>query len=759
MATRTLLTPDQLEEARKTLRAPVSKPKGQVHHDHKLTTPLDFSSWLSLLIENRFGELKRWEEAGPIAIGSWGRGELCPGSDLDILFCGSESAVRNVLGQVQDWGLKIRSRVPDDPQNWTVGVDILESNALFNAKALTPEGAEKLKDQRQTILKKSKSFRRQLLRAISTERRERNRRYDSITNFLEPNLKFGAGGLRDLEQALMLAHWFPERFADEKHSLSVLEYYKSFLLLLRQKLHLSGSFDILTAQDQRDIFQWLGFDEHLEFMAEVQKALSRVSFHGDWVSERCGLSLKDFGAVNQWEPKSWQDCFKGLKKNPNLQNQLIVRKNLYESQSFRKEKLDKKSKGQLVKKIFDIKQDREVTAACFRSQLVSHLIPNFTKVIGLVQHDQYHRYSVDAHLLQAVKQVQRVYEHPNILGKLQVFTEKLTLKDWNILRMTALYHDMAKGQGGRHEHKGKELVLKDLKAFDFPRDVIDEVAWLVENHLILSAAAFRKNPHSPKTWEALYSRGCRGQKLYRLAIFTAIDIIATNPEAWNSWKESLLVELVDVMRNPRQESYFDFSQRLKRQGLEVPSEFLKDLELSLVEALPEKIFMSDFQAILSGDALEPLVVRGKKNRVWVRFHHPENQPGLLLDFTQRLTSLGCNIREASIHTHPEMGVYDWFRVSTTKSIGVLKKQLLHNTSPLMPTHLVFSKISLVQQDEEEWVFSFRAKDKKGLLLQAIQILYEMKLEIMWAKVHTWGRQIDDIFGVLPKKADSPEQIL
>ncbi len=735
----------------------MSPPNGQVLLDHSLTSALDFSSWLSLSIENRLRELPGWEDSAPIAIGSWGRGELCPSSDLDVIFCGSQKAVKKVVTHSEELGMKLRYRMPENLENWWEGVEVLEIHALFNAKAFTQEGAEKLQEQKDKILQNEKSFRRQLLKAISQERRARFKRYDSIANFLEPDLKFGAGGMRDLQQALVLSQWFPERFVENEYAFKVLDYYKCFFLMLRQKMHLQHAHDKLTAPDQHDLVEWFGFENHRDFMGEVQKGLSRVSFHSDWTIERCGLSIKEFKSLSDLKVDSWGEALKLLKENPNLQTQALIRKALYDSQGFRKEKLSKQHKGKLLKNMLDVKQADEVTYGAFRSHMISHLIPSFTKVIGLVQHDQYHRFSVDAHLMQAVKEVQRLYEHPKLLGKLLFYGEKLKLRDWNILRWAALYHDIGKGQKGDHSKIGADLVRKDLRSFGFAKDFVSDVAWIVENHLILSVAAFRKNPQSPKTWEYLFSKGVKGARLYRLAIFTVIDIIATNPDAWNTWKENLLNEMVDTLRNPTQERHYEFSQKAKRKNLNIPEDFLSGLESELIESISHRVLIKDFSEVLSEKEKPPLVFRDNKGRIWVRFYRAKDKAGLVLDFTRRLTGIGCNIRQAFIHTHPVMGVYDWFCVKTQKTPGVIRKQLSLDIVNKQEFNTDFSRIDLISADESEWIFSFRAKDKKGLLLTAIQSLHEMELEIIWAKVHTWGRQIDDIFGVQPSKKATAEE--
>ena len=459
-------------------------------------------------------------------------------------------------------------------------------------------------------------------------------------------------------------------------------------------------------------------------------------------------------------PKGYQDSFKVLRKSSNYQAQGAVRRALYQTKGFRTEKLSKEKKGKIVRSILDIKQDESLTLASFKSHLISHLIPNFTPVIGLVQHDQYHRYSVDAHLLQAVREVKRIYSHPKQLGKLQVFAEKLRLKDWNILRWGALYHDIAKGQPGDHSSLGKKMVQKDLKAFGFDKDFIDDVSWLVENHLILSTAAFRKNPKSPETQRFLYSRGVRGRRLYLLALFTAVDIRATNPDAWSTWKESLIYELVETLRDPGRVQHFEFVERVQKRLPDIPKDFLENLDGFLFETLSPNTLVKDLEEVLGKEPLPPKVILDKRNQIWVRFHSPMDQSGLLLSYTQQLMGLGCNIRQAFISTHDELGVYDWFRVNTPRGPRALKK-LLNHSQPSSETisHALFSQIALVTANDDEWVFSFRAKDQKGLLLAALQAFNDAQITVQWARVHTWGRQIDDVFGILPQTQRNSEEFL
>ena len=439
--------------------------------------------------------------------------------------------------------------------------------------------------------------------------------------------------------------------------------------------------------------------------------------------------------------------------------QYRIRRALYETKSFKSKKETSGSIGRRLKKVLNIKQPDDLLVGTFRSQMIAHAIPEFMPTIGLVQHDQYHRFSVDAHILQAMREVKKVYKKPEQLGKLARYCKKMKDRDWEILNWTALYHDMAKGRGGSHEKKGVQLLKKDLKRFKVSETVIEEVAWLVENHLVLSTAAFRKNPRSPKAWRDLYSQGVVGARIERLALFTAIDIRATNPEAWSSWKEHLRFELAETLRSPSTEKFYNLLKLTRKHKVDMEDHFLEQVDMVLAESLPHKMLIDDFRKLNNGEPLKPVVYRDAKKYIWIRFHESKDRKGLFFNFVQKLSSMGCNIRYAAILTDKKYGAYDWFKVRSTLSPKLLEKQLSQEIQISDFTRCDFSDIQMVNYDEEEWVLSFRAKDRKGLLLSASEALFENNLQINWAKVHTWGRQIDDVFGVTPLKGIEPPQII
>ncbi|RYZ76564.1 MAG: HD domain-containing protein, partial [Proteobacteria bacterium] len=377
-----------------------------------------------------------------------------------------------------------------------------------------------------------------------------------------------------------------------------------------------------------------------------------------------------------------------------------------------------------------------------------------------VQHDQYHRFSVDAHILQAIRELGRLRKKPSRSGKLAAQIKTLDAKEWEILSFACLYHDIAKGREGDHSVEGIDIARQDLLAFGKSESFIKEVTWIVERHLILSAAAFRENPTSPKTWAALAEKGVAGRRIALLAAFTFVDIRATNPEAWTPWKERLLSELVTHLEKPEANSAIAFGLELKKSGLS--SDWVEKLDSFLVTMVSPKKLAEDLSLYIESKSaaatvgdLTPIVVRTRSGQTWIRFHSREDKAGLFVKYVGALAAAGLGIRHASIHTFADLGVYDWFEVKTEKTPKqieklvtlALSKDLPEKVSKVGSGTVLFDRVSLVSDSDEEWVVSFRGKDQPGALLEAAKALLAEGLAIRWARVHTWGRQIDDVFGV------------
>lgn len=765
-----------LDLADRYLKPPASPPTGK-EEDPELLDYSRFSKAIEKALIDAFtrdeASKTAWLKAKPIALGSWARGQLCPKSDLDLLFVGDESAAAFVTRTSQEAGIKIRSRVPEDREDWTLGVEAFDVLALLAAKPLTDGAREAFDAQIERLTPRLARLRRGYFSALKNERRDRNVRFDSIANFLEPNLKYGPGGLRDMGQAYQLRRLFPERFTspERAHALQVFDYYRRFFLMSRMRVQLSeGGGDLLNAHEQAGVAAWFGFESSREFMREIQKGLSRVSFYSDVDFEYVHASPKELARLEATD-LDFSGLAAMLDREPTLLVQAKARDlgfKLYRS-ALRKGEVEKQraqdSLGRLLWRAVDPLQDEAAALALFRSRWIDLAVTDFKKIVGYVQHDQYHRYTVDAHLMQAIREMKRVAKRPTLLGRLAPIVKSLSKEDWKILGWTALYHDVGKGSGGDHSDKSVLIARSDLMKWGVSEEITEEIIWLITNHLELSVAAFRGNPAHPSTWRRLHALGVEGRRLMRLAIFTAVDIRATNREAYTPWKERLLYELVQYLELPEAKGLAKLQKALV--SLKAPKllEILDRLDPFLVSGLPAMTLakdLADVAGTMAGrsfarDITVKVVKLAKSNRVWIRFHTSEDRPRLFASMARAIQMAGISVRHASVISDAQLGVYDWFEVKPPRQLKGLEVKLQKLiATPILTDAVseaksleVFDEIECVAMGVDEWVISFRGRDSRGALLRAVDAIASEGLSISWAKVHTWGRQIDDVFGVVP----------
>ena len=450
MATRSFLLDDQRAQGLELLL-------GQGQFPAIRGARVQFSDWLSEQLRQRLEAIGGLQEARPILVGSWSRQELSPKSDIDILFAGPEEHVKEFVAKAFGAGLKLRSRVPEDPDDWSVGVEPFDVLALSQAASLYPSEQNLLPRQ----IARAYKARRSILSAIKKEREDRRKRQDSIANHLEPNLKFGAGGLRDIEQALALRQLFPENFAGhDDYPFEVLREIKDEFLFLRSLLHLLNSSDVLSAHDQIELANRLKFESPSALMKFVQRELERASFYADWAVAVCSSSGTKRRVPKMAGPL---EAVGALRKDPaNILIQYEIRR---EVDGWGKA-MSPREAGRILQKALRDDPPDALLVAIHRSRLLEILLPDFKKLKGLVQHDHYHRFTADAHLVQTLREVQRLKSSKRIFGAISALTKDLDADDWWILKLTALFHDLAKGRKGDHSTEGAKLVDRYFAQWD-----------------------------------------------------------------------------------------------------------------------------------------------------------------------------------------------------------------------------------------------------------------------------------------------------
>ncbi|MGE4133603.1 MAG: HD domain-containing protein [Bdellovibrionales bacterium] len=736
MATRSFLIDTDLVEGRQILSE--ARFPSQVSEVRRR-----FSIWTEEKLLEFLRNLGAFDELRPILLGSWARDELCPKSDVDLLFLGDQAKVKAFVSSAFEKGLKLRSRVPADLEDWTVGVQPFDILALHGAKAFNEADAWEVERARSSL----SQFWSAIRTAIKKEREDRRRRQDSMASLLQPNLKYGIGGLRDIEQALAVAALRPKRFVgQDPYPFEVMKEVKEELLFLRSWLHVHGGGEVLTAADQLEMSKSFGLTVP-ELMKQIQSQLERGSFYADWILQIGLESSARAGNISVTKLKTPDQALKALRRDPSLVTQFEIRRRVVDLHKG----LKAPARGRLLVRALKEESDEKFLFALYRTRLLEEWLPDFKKLRGLVQHDHYHRYTADAHLIQTLREVRRAQKRRSKLGPMAKIARGLSSHEWWVLKLTALFHDLAKGREGDHSTLGARLVRSYFKEWGLAEALSDEVAWMVENHLLMSTAAFRQNPHARTTWQRLFERGVTGRRIDLLALFTALDIISTNEEAWTMWKAGLMADLVKSMHSPSAKHFQKHLLLARKLKLADASDTLAHLDAEILTHLPSRVLVDDLgQAARAKDPLAPKILSLGKGNLWIRFHAPEDKPGLFLGFVGQLFGLGLSIRVASIHTLKNIGVYDWFQVRTERTARQVAKWLEQNNKTEPDIGQVrFQSIELVAREDEEWIISFRGRDQRGLLISAARALADENLSIRWARVHTWGGQVEDVFSIRP----------
>ena len=448
--------------------------------------------------------------------------------------------------------------------------------------------------------------------------------------------------------------------------------------------------------------------------------------------------------------KKAADLSQALLKNPSVIRQFEVRQNL---DAFWSEKSISKrasERGIELRKFFGEKVSDASWIALFRSRLMDRLLPQLRPLIGYVQHDQYHRYTADAHVLQVIRETIRARKTRRHLGGLANMARDFSSRDWQILLWTALYHDLAKGRPEDHSDLGALWVGKDLKSFGVTKADILEVQWLVQHHLAFSLAAFRRNSQDFQILSELAGLELTEGRIRRLLIFTAIDILGTNPESWNQWKEKLLVDLGKRLLSPESKAQVQLMKSLAGMTKEDQSRLWEIAEEIGVLKLKKDLEKVQHKSFSSREFFK------HKKRLWIRFHNPKDEPGTLAKVLGQLFQAGASVLQASVMTLPDVGVYDWFCLDFSGSPQALEKRLglLEKGQSMAPT-VKWESVQIVQKNEKTWTLLFKGLDQRGLLWNAAQKIFEMGLQVESAQVQTWGQKAEDLF-VVKAPAHDPE---
>jgi [protein-PII] uridylyltransferase len=532
------------------------------------------------------------EQAALVAVGGYGREELHPGSDVDILILTGErvaepQAIERFVHFLWDMGLHLGHSVRSVAQcaeeaasDATVLTNLLEARLIQGPAPL-------LEAMRAALAPEHLWPVREFFKAKWEEQARRHHKYHDTAYNLEPNVKEGPGGLRDIQTVTWVAlrHFGSARLHDlathgflTATELRLLSEGRGFLWRVRYALHLLAGrredrllFDYqraLAAQfGYRDTPQQLAVEQFMQRYYRTVMELSRLNemllqlfqetiLYRDEGTEIVPLN-KRFQICNdvievthphvfKHYPFALLEIFVLLAQRPHLKGvrpatiRLIRNHRYLIDDAFR---ADLRCRALFMELLREKRGIAHELRRMHRYGVLGAYIPEFGRIEGQMQHDLFHVYTVDEHTLFLVRNLRR-FALPEFAHELPLCNEIFQqLPKPELLYLAGLFHDIAKGRGGDHSELGAgdaaQFCLRhDLSVYD-----AHVVAWLVQHHLILSRTAQREDISDPQVINTFAAGVGDGTLLDYLYLLTVADIRATNPGLWTSWKGALLTEL------------------------------------------------------------------------------------------------------------------------------------------------------------------------------------------------------------------------
>jgi len=405
-----------------------------------------------------------------------------------------------------------------------------------------------------------------------------------------------------------------------------------------------------------------------------------------------------------------------------------------------------------------LKASSEDLGSLFRSQALHKSLPDLDRLTGYVQFDQYHLYPANKHIEQACVLTAQFVEgrfssplaqklHGFLFPKSARFAQ-VRSENKVILKLLALFHDLSKGLQGDHSEVGSVRTEKILIQLGISREISEEVKFLVAEHLTFSHLAFRGQPAQATSKKVIKEKGFNPRRSALLLAFTVIDIVATNPSALTSWKETLLEQI--------------WKHYIAEPGLLWRGYGDISLDQVLMDELGEDFLVEDLQACeraCSEQRAEDLKIQQVKGMIWVRLHDSQDRIGLLADGLTQLFSIGASVDQAFVLTHPRIGVYDWFKIAGFTEVESLKKRWAWKQKKVEFPQYHLQKIEIFSEDQEVLRILVKGEDQKGLLAYLAHVLSGLGLRILELRATTWGQRVEDMVVIQRPAALSSQELI
>jgi [protein-PII] uridylyltransferase len=549
------------------------------------------------------------EACSLIAVGGYGRGELFPYSDIDLLILlpnqhddSLNSQIESLIGFLWDIGLNVGHSVrtldeclAEASNDVTVQTNLLEARLLIGDKKQFAKFSHSIQSLMQPDL---------FFKAKYKEQDNRHAKFNDTAYNLEPNIKESPGGLRDLHQILWLAqsqnlgkNW--AELAKNKlitdSELRQIKRHERNLQTIRIRLHYLAKRreDRLLFDFQNELAADLGFVTSArkraseQLMQSYYRSVKYINLINEILVKTLESTLTEnapkisvinarFEAHNQWleaktartlqqQPAAILESFLLLQQHPelegmgaNLLRQLQRVKKLV-NREFRE---SSENKALFINILSQQQGVNHSLRRMNRYGILGQYIPAFGKIVGQMQHDLFHVYTVDEHILNVLANLRR-FAKPELKHEFPLCSQLFgAFNKPHLLYLAALFHDIAKGRGGDHSSLGTVDAKRFCKLHGLNKQDVSLVAWLVEAHLKMSSTAQKSDLSDPYIIEQFAGFVKTENRLTALYLLTVADIRGTSPAVWNAWKARLLENLFYATKRVLGDETFSVQQTI-----------------------------------------------------------------------------------------------------------------------------------------------------------------------------------------------------
>ncbi|CAN7462343.1 [protein-PII] uridylyltransferase [Acidovorax sp. LjRoot74] len=801
------------------------------------------SSLAGNLLQTLWQRAQLPDDMALVAVGGFGRDQLFPYSDVDVLLLLPDGAapeagsalrakLEGFIGSCWDTGLEIGSSVrtvaeclAESAGDVTVQTSLLESRLVCGNAALFAEFQRQYRAQMNP---------QAFLVAKTLEMRQRHNKYENTPYSLEPNCKESPGGLRDLQMILWVAqgaglgrNWKELAASGMATAFEVrqIERNEALLCLIRARLHAAAGrhedrlvFDLQTAVAESFGYRSQAPDGSRLPMRASESLMRRYYWAAKAVSQLSQillLNIEERLNPSTHEPRPINERFfekAGLievasddlyTRDPHtiLETFLLYQttvglkdlsartlRALYNARgvmdsAFRRDPVNRDAFMRILQQPSGITHAMRLMNQT--SVLGRYLWP-FRRIVGQMQHDLFHVYTVDQHILMVLRNVRRFFmaEHAHEYP----FCSQLAAgwdKPW-ILYVAALFHDIGKGRGGDHSQIGAEEVRRFCRQHGVDREDARLIEFLVREHLTMSTVAQKQDLSDPDVIAAFARRVGNERNLTAMYLLTVADIRGTSPKVWNAWKGKLLEDLYRATLRT-------LGGRAPDAAAEIEARKREALVLLALNALPFEAHKAlwatlDVSYFMRHDAADIAwhtrhlsrhvgtakpVVRARQSlagdglQVMV---YAADQADLFARICGYFDRVGFSILDARVHTANNGYALDTFQVVASSASeqpghyrelthmvesdlmrvieegGPLPEPARKRVSRRVKSFPVAPRVTLRPDEKaQRWLLAISASDRAGLLYLVARILAQHHLSVQLAKVSTLGERVEDTF--------------